>query len=124
MMNYWRGWCPMELAYSDILRSNLGWPGGRLLDHDLPLFFLREGEERLSRTVWNALRDRGRFHHPPDGDCAKWAAKQIVKFLHSEQALALNIAKEAKPESKIHDFLKDREGLVDRVTRFDPAAIP
>src|SRR5450432_1699111 len=40
MMDYKRGWCSMELAYSGLLQANLSNPGGTLLNYELPLFFL------------------------------------------------------------------------------------
>ena len=124
MMDYRRGWCPMELAYSDLLQANLVSTGGPLLNLELPLIFLDRNDPELGRTAWDALRDRGRFHHPSDGDAVAWAVNQIDAFLHREQKLALNMAKLVVPGEAIYDALNSRPGLVERVTRFDPSPIP
>lgn len=124
MMDYRRGWCPMELAYSDLLQVNLIHPGGPLLNVELPLIFLDRADPELPRTAWDALRDRGRFHLPSDGDAVTWAVDQIAAFLHREQALALDMAKVVVPGRPVHDALSGRSGLVERVTQFDPSPIP
>ena len=124
MMDYRRGWCPMELAYSDLLQTNLIYAGGPLLNFELPLFFLDRTDAALSGTAWDTLRDRGRFHHPSEGDPVTWAVDQIVAFLHREQDLALDRAKVVVPGNPVHDALAGRHGLVERVTQFDPSPIP
>jgi TIR domain len=124
MMDYRRGWCLMELAYSDLLQANLFHAGGPLLNFELPLFFLDQTDVELSRTAWGALRDRGSFHHPSDGDPFTWAVDQIVAFLHREQDLALDMAKVLVPGQQVYDSLADRPGLVQQVTQFDPSPIP
>lgn len=124
MMDYRRGWCPMELAYSNLLQDNLNHPGGPLLDLELPLFFLDRNDPELPRTAWNVLRDCGRFHHPADGPPVPWAVDQIVSFLRREQDLALDRAKLLVPGQRDHDAILGRPGLVDRVTQFDPSPIP
>lgn len=126
MMDYRRGWCPMELAYSDLLQTNLVHPGGPLLNYELPLYFLDRTDPELPRTVWGAPRDRGTFHHPSDDDYVAWAIDQISDFLHREQALALNMAKVIVPGQRIQRELVERgqPGLIERVTQFDPSPIP
>lgn len=124
MMEYTRGWCQMELAYSDLLQANLVHSGGILANYELPLFFLDSADAELPRTAWNALRDRGRFHRPADGDPIKWAVEQIADFLHREQNLVLDMAKELRPGQPIFEQLATRLGLIDRVTKFDPSPIP
>ena len=124
MMDYKRGWCPMELAYSDLLQINLMHTGGPLLNFELPLIFLDRADAELQRTAWDALRDRGRFHQPADGDPVIWAVNNIVEFLHREQDLALDMAKVLLPGEPVHQALTGRHGLVERVTQFDPSPIP
>lgn len=124
MMDYRRGWCHMELAYADLLQLNFDWPGARLLHLELPLFFLDRADPEIARTAWSALRDRGHFHHPSDGDPVAWTVDQIIAFLHREQALALNMASALKPGSPSRIQLAGRPGLAERVTIFDPGPIP
>jgi hypothetical protein len=95
----------MELAYSELLQANLIHTGGPLLNFMLPLFFLDRNDAELSRTAWGTLRDRGIFHHPSDGDPVSWAVDQIVAFLHREQDLALDMAKEFKPGKPVRKIL-------------------
>jgi hypothetical protein len=124
MMDYTRGWCSMELAYSDLLQANLVHVGGPLLNFELPLIFLARDNPELPRTAWDALRDRGRFHHPSHGVAVPWAVNQIAAFLHREQDLALDMVKVVVPGQPVYNALTGRPGLVERVTQFDPGPIP
>jgi hypothetical protein len=123
LMDYRRGWCPMELAYSDLLQANLLHAGGTLLNFELPLIVLDRTDSELPRTAWNALRDRGIFHQPADGDPVRWAVDRIIDFLHREQDLALDMAKVLIPGQPVYRELTGRPGLVERVTQFDPSPI-
>jgi hypothetical protein len=124
MMDYRRGWCPMELAYSDLLQANLVHAGGPLLNFELPLFLLDRSNQELPRTAWSVLRDRGIFHHPSDGDPVTWCVDQIVAYLQREQQLALDMGKVIVPGQPVYNALSDRPGLLERVTHFDPGPIP
>ncbi len=124
MMDYKRGWCPMELAYSDLLQSNLITAGGPLLNFEIPLIFLDRADPELPRTAWDALRDRGIFYRTTDGDPVLWAAKQITEFLQREQLLALDMSKVIVPGQRVYQTLSDRNGLIERITHFDPSPIP
>jgi hypothetical protein len=114
----------MELAYSDLLQANLIHAGGSLLNFELPLIFLDRADVELPRTAWDALRDRGIYHQPADGEPVIWAVNKIVEFLHREQDLALDMAKVLVPGKPIYRALTGRHGLVERVTQFDPSPIP
>ena len=123
MMDYKRGWCAMELAYSDLLQTNLTHAGQPLLNFELPLIFLERTNPELPQTAWNCARDRGVFHSPANGDAVAWAANQIAAFLHREQDLALDMAKVVVPGQAVHGDLARRPGLVERITQFDPGPI-
>jgi hypothetical protein len=124
LMDYKRGWCAMEAAYSDLVQANLVYPGGTLLNFELALFFLDGADAELPRTVWDKFRDNGRFHHPSNGDQVGWAVEEIAAFLQREQILALDRAKELLPGRPIYDASVGTPGLIDRITRFDPSPIP
>lgn len=106
------------------MQSNLPYPGGPLLNYELPLFFLDQADAELPRTAWACLRDRGIFHRPADGDPVRWAVDQTVAFLQREQRLANEKLMVVTPGQPIHDYLMGRPGLVERITRFDPGPIP
>ncbi len=122
MMDYRRGWCPMELAYSDVVQRNLAAPGGTLLNYELSLFFLDRADTEIQRTILGALWDNGIFS-PSDGDPVAWAVDQIDQFLHREQELAVNMLDEIVLGNPVHQELSKRRGLVERVTLFDPSPI-
>ena len=124
MMRYCRGWCQMELAYSDLMQANFAYAGGPVLHFELPLFFISQADSRLPRSSWNDLRGQGPFHKPSHGNRVTWAVDQIIKFLHREQSLALDMVKAVTPGSAIHSSLLNQSGLIERVTQFDPGAIP
>lgn len=125
MMDNRRGWCAVEAAYADILQANLTHPGAPLLNFSLPLFFLDRADAELPRTIWAALRDRGRFHTPADGDPVAWAVEQVRAFLHREQSLSIEMARVVTPGTQIHtDLRNQRDGKLERVTAFEPGPIP
>ena len=124
MMNYRRGWCHIELAYGDLLQVNLVDAGETLLSYSLPLFFLDQGDPEIARTTWSLLRDRGIFSPPSSHDLVDWSVDQIGKFLHREQAVALDRSKTVIPGQDVHARLVGRPGLIERVTQFDPGPIP
>ncbi|MBX9679932.1 MAG: toll/interleukin-1 receptor domain-containing protein [Gemmataceae bacterium] len=121
MMNYKRGWCHLEAAYSEIIQCNLVAAGGNALNYDLPLFFIDQGDNAIERTIWSEMRDRGYFYRNSDGDPADWATHKIVEFLQREQALASQMAKVITPGDPVHAYL--RAGLVTRVTNFHPSPL-
>ena len=106
MMDYRRGWCPMELAYSDLVQSNFLHPGGSLLNFELPLFFLNRTDVELPRTVWDALRDREEVSIcTPMATSVAWAVEQITAFLRREQDIALDMMKVVVPGQPVYDTL-------------------
>jgi hypothetical protein len=124
MLGTGRGWCIFELAFAELLQGSLARPGGVLANVALPLFFLPPSDPVLPRTVWQAVRDRGRFHSPADGDPVAWSVREIVRFLRDEQRIAADHAAVARSDSAFRKELRERAGLVSRVTAFDPQPIP
>lgn len=51
MLEYSRGWTALELAFADILQSNLTYRGGPLVNVILPLFFVDPADSDLSRFI-------------------------------------------------------------------------
>lgn len=124
MLTAARGWCILELAYTELLEANFRVTGGQLSHQLLPLFLIPQSDERLPRSVWQLVRDRGRFHNPgADGDPVNWCANEIRQFLLREQELARDIAKQADQDSRFKSRLKSTPGLFDRVTKFHPKRI-
>jgi hypothetical protein len=124
MLDHRRGWCPLELAYSDILGSNLIYPGGTLANYSLPLYFIDTTDPELRRSVWNAPFDRAPpcFRGAPDGAVA-WAVERIVRFLRDEQTVAMNNFQAMSPGGVFERHLRERPGLVERATIVDPGPI-
>lgn len=115
-----RGWCVFELAFAELLELTLQVSGGKLANVILPLFLVPQSDERLPRSVWQAVRDRGRFHQPADGDPVEWCHNEVRGFLLREQALSREVSQFARQDSKLADGLHRTPGLFDRVTRFHP----
>jgi len=125
MLKSSRGWCLLELAFAELIELNFQMRGGKLLNQFLPLFFLEQTDERLQRSVWQFLRDRGKFFNPAtDGDRTVWSTNEIRAFLLREQHLATNTARSARTDKVLASQLQKSSGLFDRVTRFHPAKIP
>ncbi len=121
MLNYTRGWCVLELAYAELVDSNLHFRGGKAANAMLPLFLLPQADERLPRSVWQAVRDKGRFIRPEvDRDPIAWCSQQIQEFLGRELDLSKKWAKLARENRELSADLRGVSGRFDRVTKFQP----
>lgn len=119
-----RGWGIVELAWADLLQENLREPGGVLQNVILPLFFLTQGDEHLSRSAWQSIRDRAAFHRPQDGDAVVWAARQIRGFLEREAERGLDNVSWLQQDSQSRARLEVRQGLIDRIIARYPTPAP
>lgn len=125
MLSTARGWCVFELAYAELLELNFQEKGGHLAHPMLPLFLVPQTDERLPRTVWQAVRDRGRFHNPTTAaDRVEWCVGEIGSYLQREQQLSRDTATVARQDMPFAGRLKAVPGLFDRVTKFHPRRLP
>lgn len=125
MLDSPRGWCVMELTLAELLQANLQTRGGQLANPILPLYFVEQGDERLPRSVWQDLRDLGRFDpSSTTGASINWAASEIVEFLRREQQLSKDWSSVLRRDVELKATLKAVQGLSDRAIRFDPNPIP
>jgi hypothetical protein len=116
-----RGWCVLELAYSEILQSNLVRSGGLLSNIALPLFFTKRNSIRIARSVWQQAKDRGHFFVGDDPrKRIHWTVGQIESFLQREQRLAMEIAQRASDSESFRQEIDTVPGRLLRVTRFQP----
>ena len=124
MLDQPRGWGIVELVWAYLLEENLREADGDLQTIVLPLFFLRQDDERILRSVWQSIRDRAAFHGPQDGDAVAWAVHQISSFLwrEAEQGLELFAGIEQDPHQ--YARLKERPGLIERITDLHPTPAP
>ncbi len=121
MLESARGWCVFELALTETAELNFRTAGGQFAHLFLPLYLVPQADPRLPRTVWQVVRDRGRFHDPKtDGDPVGWCEREVREFLLREQRLAREMAAAATQDPRFAKRLKDVPGLFDRVTRFHP----
>ncbi len=121
MLNSARGWCVMELTIAELVESNFQVRGATLAHPILPLFLTSQTDERLPRSVWQDLRDQGRFCPTTiDVNPVEWATREILDFLRREEALAKQRETELRRDSKLRDELKQTPGLRERVARFEP----
>ena len=124
MLDQPRGWGIVELVWAYLLEENLREADGDLQTIVLPLFFLRQDEERILRSVWQSIRDRAAFHGPQDGDPVEWAVRQISLFLQREAERGLDLAAGLEPDSREYARLKERPGLIERITNLYPTPAP
>jgi hypothetical protein len=116
-----RGWCVLELAFTEILQSNLLRAGGVLSNVALPLFFTKQKSRRISRSVWQAAKDRGHFFEDPDpAKRVVWAEQQINAFLIREEKLAMEMEQNSSHKQSFRQELDSVPGRLTRVTRFQP----
>ncbi len=121
MLQSARGWCVLELAYAEILGMNLRGRGGSLAHAFLPLFLVDQGDERLPRTVWQAVRDNGHFLPTGSlGQAQQWCVQAITKFLMGEQEMCRDLNKSCVLDADLKAELQRTPGLYDRVTKFEP----
>ena len=121
-----RGWCVMELTLAEIVNSNFQVRGGQLANTMLPLFFIDPRDERLLRSVWQDLRDLGRFIPLSHAtvDPVEWATNEIMEFLKREQLLSMDMAKVLRCDKELRGSVKAVQGMTERVSRFEPVRIP
>lgn len=125
MLSTTRGWCVLELGYTEIIQSNLMGQGGPLANVFLPLYFVPKSDERLPRSVWQLARDRGHFYEESSGvDRVSWSVQQLLAFLRREQQFADLLAKHVRQDARLKAHLSATDGLFDRVARFHPTRIP
>lgn len=121
MLNSARGWCVMELAFAELLDANLIHRGGKLANVILPLFFVPQSDPRLPRSVWQLIRDRGRFCDVFEpSDTVTWCSDQISEFLIREAKITRNVAQIARQNATFLNDLLRVTGLHNRVTKFQP----
>ena len=121
MLKSARGWCVLELAYAEILSANLRGRGGSLAHAFLPLFLTEQADQRLPRTVWQAVRDSG--HFLPTGSSAQaqqWCVQEIKKFLLGEQQMCRDFYKSCEQDASLKEETQRTPGLYDRVAKFQP----
>ena len=125
LLNNARGWCIFELAFAEMLDSNFHFRGGKLANAFLPLFLISQSDERLPRSVWQLLRDRGRFYNlQSDGNSSEWCFREVREFLQRESKLTRNVADLARADVRFAEDLKAIPGRFDRVTKFHPKRLP
>ncbi len=118
-----KGWCPVELAYADLVQRNLRTPGLDLVNVVLPLKFV--SDESLKPTVWRTLDDSGQSYNPTKHpDAVGWATTAIERFLRSGEALAKQRDIRSKRDDEFKLALESIPGLRDRVTKFHPRRLP
>ena len=122
MLTSARGWCVLELALAELMEDNFQVRGGQLAHVILPLFLVPQTDERLPRTVWQLLRDRGRFHEGV-GDQVTWCVEAIVAFLIREQELSREAGLLARVNPDLVVSPNPAPGLLDRVIRYHPRKI-
>ncbi len=124
MLNSTRGWCLLELAYAEILDTNLSDRGGSLATSILPLFLVDQDDARLPRSVWQLLRDRGKFF--PAGcatSMADWCQHEIHEYLLHEQVKSKKVAQLLSRDFERKPDIKRKHGLFERVARFHPGPL-
>ncbi len=117
MLTQARGWCVQELAWAELLQDNLLRPGGPALQNVLlPLYFVPPADDRLVRSVWQSVRDRGPFR-PRGYRWIDWAVDQIAGFLSRENSHAARLGAHALDDHAFRTQLNARSGLLTRVTQ-------
>ncbi len=119
MLGNSRGWCAAELAYAELLDLNFSTTGGKLLNGSLPLFLVPQSDPRIERSVWQLVRNRGRFHDA-DSDRVAWCVREILQFLDRESQLAKGMATDCRLDNELSARIKQTPGLLERVTKFQP----
>ena len=119
MLSNPRGWCAAELAYVELLDLNFFATGGKLLNESLPLFLVPQSDPRIERSIWQLVRNRGRFHDAVSERVA-WCEREILQFLDRESKLAKGMATDCLSNDELSNRLKQTPGLFERVTKFQP----
>ena len=119
-----RGWNSIELAYSNLLQENLRFQW-ELCHIQFPLFFVPQGKERLIRSAWGALVERGRFYPPGrvDSGAVQWATQEIMAFIRQEERRGASLADQVQNDPIFQSFLEDEPHLLQRIMCGDPVRL-
>jgi hypothetical protein len=122
-----RGWNSVEIAYANLLQSNLHERGLELCHIQLPLIFLPKKHLTLVRSAWGPVTaDRARFYPRArvDGDAVVWATEQIVDFIQQEQTRGASLAIQVQQDPGFAQLLANELYLLRRIMYADPPPAP
>jgi len=119
-----RGWCVLEYAYAELIRSNFQLRSGHFANYFLPIFFVPPNDERLNRSVWRRIKELGPFFETgSESDQIEWSTQRIVDFLLKEQQYAARTRSMLRMDAQMRSEIDRIDGRLKRATNFHPSPI-
>ena len=121
-----RGWTAVELGYGAVVQQSLRFNTLDVAHFKLPLFLCNHENDRLPRTIWRTLFDKGRFQgvkRSSRKSQIRWCLQQISEFLRAEQLWGQQIGERIQQDPELQAFAGDRN-LFRRIIAADPPPIP
>lgn len=121
-----RGWVAVEKTYGDLIQSRFRDQELELSHVELPLYFVPQDDVILSRSIWQTVREKGKFY--ADGKVATkravtWAADQIEAFVIQEERRGSTIADNITHDPEMWTKYGHDVNFLQRVAASDPPRI-
>lgn len=121
-----RGWVALEKTYGDMIQSQFRHQELELSHVELPLYFVRHDDGVLSRSIWQTVREKGRFYENTNVATTKavsWAADQIDKFVRAEEQRGPSVAENVEQDPLMREQFGKDPNQLRRILANDPPRI-
>lgn len=116
-----RGWVAVEKAYGDLIQSRFRYQDSEFSHVELPLYFVCMDDKLLPRSIWQTVREKGKFYTGASVATQKavaWAAGQIANFVRQEQLRGESIVNSIKQDPVLRAVFSE-ENLMQRIAASD-----
>ena len=121
-----RGWVAVEKTYGDLIQSYFRHQELELSHVELPLYFVSPDDEVLSRSIWQSIREKGKFYGGSNVATRKainWAASQIDAFVQQEEKRGMDIAVNVEQDPGLSERFVHEPNALRRISAIDPLRI-
>ena len=121
-----RGWVSVEKTYGDMIQGRFRHEELELSHVELPLYFVRQDDAVLVRSIWQTDRQKGKFYEGNNVTTQKaisWAARQIEEFVRQEELRGEQIADLVKHDPMLRTKFSHEPNLLRRIAASDPNRI-
>lgn len=118
-----RGWVAVERTYGDLIQSNFRHQEVELSHVELPLYFVPQDDKVLARSIWQSIREKGKFYAGVNVSTRKaiqWAASQIDAFVQQEEKRGMEIGEYVEQDQTLREKYVHETNALRRIAAIDP----
>lgn len=118
-----RGWVAVEKTFGEMIQSRFRHEEIELSHVELPLYFVREDDKVLVRSIWQSACEKGKFFDGTNVATRKairWTATQIEAFVRQEELRGEQIAENLKHDPMLSARFSQEPNLLRRIAASDP----